>query len=61
MDKHHCFSHQIYYQGSSLHFLHTESVAALGLSPTGAAARRRHVTAEVEDREYCQAKKAENR
>ena len=50
-----------YLQGSSLHFLHTESVAALGLSPTGSAARKRHVTAEVEDREYCQAKKAENR
>ena len=59
--QHPCSSCQCYFQGSSLHFLHTESVAALGLSPTGSAARKRPVMAEVEDREYCQAKKAENR
>ena len=48
-------------QGSSLHFLHTESVSGLGLSTATTTARRKQVTAEVVDREYCQAKKPENR
>ena len=39
-------------QGPSLHFLHTESVGSLGLG-TGTA-RRRQITAEVVDKEYCQ-------
>ena len=39
-------------QGPSLHFLHTESVSSLGLA-TGTA-RRRQITAEVVDKEYCQ-------
>merc|ERR1711862_787749 len=41
-------NYQIYHEGSSLHFLHTESLSALGLSSI--SARRRHITAEAEDR-----------
>ena len=45
-----------------LHFLHNESIAFLGLSiPPNNANSRRYTTAEVVDKEYCQAKKSENR
>ena len=37
---------QIYHEGPSLHFLHTESAVALGLAGPGGA-RRRQCTAEV--------------
>ena len=40
-----------------LHFLHNESAQILGLSN----ASKRYTTAEVVDKEYCQAKKSENR
>lgn len=59
-------NYQIYHEGPSLHFLHTDSLATLGLSSKettkdSSLARRKQVTAEVVDKEYCQAKKAENR
>ncbi len=45
-----------------LHFLHNESTQMLGLAiPPNNAARLRYTTAEVVDKEYCQAKKSENR
>merc|ERR1711890_202025 len=53
-------NYQIYHEGSILHFLHTESTAALGLAPPGGV-RKKQITAEVVDKEYCQAKKPENR
>jgi len=55
-------NYQIYQEGSSLHFLHSESLHSLGLLPPGAEGpRKKQVTAEVIEKEYCQAKKAENR
>lgn len=45
--------------GAALHFLHSDSLEPLGLAAGGGA--RRYVTAEVLDKEYCQAKKSENR
>jgi len=53
-------NYQIYHEGSVLHFLHTESALSLGLNTPGAA-RKKQVTAEVVDKEYCQARKPENR
>ena len=47
-------------QGTVLHFLHTDSIATLGLVEAGGV-KKKHITAEVVDKEYCQAKKAENR
>ncbi len=41
----------------ALHFLHNESVQILGLS----ASTKKYTTAEVVDKEYCQAKKSQNR
>ena len=43
-------NYQIYNESSSLHFLHTEGITGLGLKD----ARRKQVTAEVVDKEYCQ-------
>ena len=67
-------NYQIYHEGPSLHFLHTDSLSTLGLATKDSGkdsskepardsslARRKQVTAEVVDKEYCQAKKAENR
>merc|ERR1711915_154598 len=55
-------NYQIYHEGSSLHFLHTESINVLGLGVSGVGeVRKKHITAEVLDKEYCQARKAENR
>lgn len=48
----------IYNESQTYHFLHSDSVEALGLSHSGS---KRYTTAEVVDKEYCQAKKAENR
>jgi len=53
-------NYQIYHEGSVLHFLHTDSAISLGLAVPGAA-RKKQVTAEVVDKEYCQARKPENR
>ena len=51
----------IYTEGHShFHFLHSDSLALLGLAPN-ATPRKQYVTAEVIDKEYCQAKKSENR
>merc|ERR1719431_2477743 len=53
-------NYQIYHEGTVLHFLHTDSIATLGLVEAGGV-KKKHITAEVVDKEYCQAKKAENR
>lgn len=45
---------------SPLHFLHTDSFDGLSLV-AGASNGRRYTTAEVVDKDYCQAKKAGNR
>ena len=56
--------------GLIMHFLHSDSLASLGLTPPNAttnnsgdnqSSRKRFSTGEVVDKEYCQAKKAENR
>ena len=46
--------------GLLLHFLHSDSYHGLGLSDS-AANKKLYVTAEVVEKEYCQARKAENR
>lgn len=54
-------NYMIYTETSTLfHFLHSDSLAILGLSPTNVP-RKQYVTAEVVDKEYCQARKSENR
>jgi len=53
-------NYQIYHEGTVLHFLHTDSIAMLGLVEAGGI-KKKHITAEVVEKEYCQAKKAENR
>ena len=51
----------IYTEGHShIHFLHSDSLASLGLAPT-ILPRKQYVTAEVVEKEFCQAKKSENR
>jgi len=54
-------NYAIYHEGSILHFLHTDSVDQLGLVPERGQPRTRHLTAEVVEKEYCQARKPENR
>merc|ERR1712008_51093 len=44
-----------------LHFLHNESTHLLGLTIPPNNASKRYTSAEVLDKEYCQAKKSENR
>ena len=54
-------NYMIYTEGNPhFHFLHSDSVIPLGLSPS-IVPRKQYVTAEVFDKEYCQAKKSENR
>merc|ERR1711953_217540 len=53
-------NYQIYHEGPALHFLHTESLSGLTLMDQQGH-RKKHITAEVVEKEYCQAKKAENR
>merc|ERR1712183_1055310 len=53
-------NYQIYHEGTVLHFLHTESITTLDLVEVGGN-RKKYITAEVVEKEYCQAKKAENR
>lgn len=47
--------------GPTLYFLHSESLAALDLKPATGATRRPWVLGKVLEKEYCQAKKAQNR
>ncbi|XP_060777037.1 RB1-inducible coiled-coil protein 1 isoform X3 [Neoarius graeffei] len=47
--------------GPTLYFLHSESLAALDLKPASGATRRPWVLGKVMEKEYCQAKKAQNR
>ncbi|KAJ8333402.1 hypothetical protein SKAU_G00414100 [Synaphobranchus kaupii] len=47
--------------GPTLYFLHSESLTALDLKPATGAARRPWVLGKVMEKEYCQAKKAQNR
>ncbi|XP_037362593.1 RB1-inducible coiled-coil protein 1 isoform X2 [Talpa occidentalis] len=45
----------------TLYFLHSESLPALDLKPASGATRRPWVLGKVMEKEYCQAKKAQNR
>jgi len=56
-------NYAIYVEGSVLHFLHSDCLDDLGLSKDkgGGEERKRFLTAEVVDKEFCQAKKAGNR
>ncbi|KAK6491029.1 RB1-inducible coiled-coil protein 1 [Huso huso] len=47
--------------GPTLYFLHSESLAALDLKPASGSPRRPWVLGKVMEKEYCQAKKAQNR
>ncbi|KAA0704484.1 RB1-inducible coiled-coil protein 1 [Triplophysa tibetana] len=47
--------------GPILYFLHSESLTALDLKPATGATRRPWVLGKVMEKEYCQAKKAQNR
>ncbi|XP_036447840.1 RB1-inducible coiled-coil protein 1 isoform X1 [Colossoma macropomum] len=47
--------------GPTLYFLHSESLTALDLKPVTGATRRPWVLGKVMEKEYCQAKKAQNR
>ncbi|KAL8606379.1 hypothetical protein ACOMHN_020533 [Nucella lapillus] len=47
--------------GNTLHFLHSDCIDSLGLRPVEGEQRKNWVLAEVTDREYCQARKAQNR
>ncbi|TRY60599.1 hypothetical protein DNTS_007563 [Danionella cerebrum] len=47
--------------GPTLYFLHSESLASLDLKPATGATRRPWVLGKVMEKEYCQAKKAQNR
>ncbi|XP_030839330.1 RB1-inducible coiled-coil protein 1 isoform X2 [Strongylocentrotus purpuratus] len=51
----------VYSLEPTLYFLHTESLSALGLRATGQAASKFWIIARITDKEYCQAKKAQNR
>ena len=54
-------NYAIYHEGSILHFLHMESVDQLGLGMDNGAPRKKTITAEVVEKEYCQARKPGNR
>lgn len=47
--------------GPTLYFLHSESLTALDLKPASGMSRRPWVLGKVMEKEYCQAKKAQNR
>lgn len=47
--------------GPTLYFLHSESLTALDLKPASGTTRRPWVLGKVMEKEYCQAKKAQNR
>ncbi|XP_076341082.1 uncharacterized protein LOC143241742 [Tachypleus tridentatus] len=50
-----------FYLGPVLHFLNTDCMEALGLKSVTPDSRKLYALAEVTHKEYCQAKKAENR
>jgi len=54
-------NYAIYHEGSILHFLHTDSIENLGLQWEPRQARKKYITAEVVEKEYCQTRKPENR
>ncbi|XP_060602377.1 RB1-inducible coiled-coil protein 1-like [Ruditapes philippinarum] len=47
--------------GTTLHFLHTDCLSPLGLKSEGGECKKQWLIAEVIDKEYCQAKKSNNR
>lgn len=47
--------------GTTLHFLHTECLSPLGLKSEPGEQKKQWLIAEVVDKEYCQAKKSNNR
>ena len=47
--------------GSTLHFLHSECIEPLGLQSNPSENRKSWVLAEITEKEYCQAKKPQNR
>ncbi|KAK3089239.1 hypothetical protein FSP39_002034 [Pinctada imbricata] len=47
--------------GSTLHFLHSECLESLGLKTNPGEMRKSWVLAEITEKEYCQAKKPQNR
>ncbi|XP_028328227.1 RB1-inducible coiled-coil protein 1 [Gouania willdenowi] len=47
--------------GPTLYFLHSESLTSLDLKPASGSSRRPWVLGKVMEKEYCQAKKAQNR
>lgn len=47
--------------GTTMHFLHSDCLEALGLKPDARYPRKSWVLAEIVDKEYCQAKKEQNR
>lgn len=47
--------------GSTLHFLHTDCQDTLGLKPNPGETKKSWVLAEITEKEYCQAKKPQNR
>ncbi|CAG2203876.1 RB1CC1 [Mytilus edulis] len=47
--------------GSTLHFLHSDCIEPLGLQANPSENRKSWVLAEITDKEYCQAKKSQNR
>lgn len=46
-------------QGTVLHFLHPESVEGLGLIVEKGIPRKKYITAEITDKEYCQVRTAQ--
>lgn len=54
-------SFSVYNENSNLYFVHSDSYEALGISLVNGRPQKRYTTAEVVDKEYCQAKKPENR
>ncbi|XP_063236188.1 RB1-inducible coiled-coil protein 1 [Bacillus rossius redtenbacheri] len=59
-DDEHC-NYTIVQDTSTLYFLHSDYVEGLGLKPTPDGFGRRYSSGEVIDKEYCHAKKPENR
>lgn len=49
----------VYVESPTLHFVHADSLKALGLNADGSG--RKYLTAEVVSKEYCQARKPNNR
>ncbi|XP_074655455.1 RB1-inducible coiled-coil protein 1-like [Tubulanus polymorphus] len=47
--------------GTTLHFLHSDCLTTLGLKPESGEAKKSWVLAEIIDKEYCQARKPQNR